>query len=232
MTAGSQPSGQGAAPSFPFLTNDDFESACRAFMDRVHVAGSLTSGWSSVRMQEHGPILMISQCLDSPCNSLPDDALAQQGGIEDQDLELETCEEDPEVLFRTSDKPERLQVDYDIVLSPTYQVPVLYFVLRRMGKPLGLNEVYNHLVPSQYRKSIQGVGIMGGISFGYHPVSGTPAFFVHPCNTAEAMKDIASGGSVSLDAYLIMWLGLVGSCVRLQLPSELFAIAGIPKLNG
>ncbi|KAL4797361.1 hypothetical protein BDV19DRAFT_61735 [Aspergillus venezuelensis] len=234
MAADSQSSGQDTLSSFPFLTNDEFKSACRAFLNRVYAAGSLAAGWSSIRFQEHEPVLTISQCFESdPCNPSPDDAYAQLSSAKDDHVsDLEACEEDPECFIRTFDKSGRLQVDYDIVFSPTYQVPVLYFVSQRMGKPLGIDEVYSHLVRDQYRKNIEGVGIMGGISFGYHPVSGTPAFFVHPCNTAEAMKDIASGDSVSLEAYLIVWLGLVGSCVRLQPPSELFATTGIPKLSG
>ncbi|KAL4783483.1 hypothetical protein BJX76DRAFT_255693 [Aspergillus varians] len=233
MATGSHPSGQDALSSFPFLSNDEFEAACRAFLGRVHVAGMSTLAWSSIRVQGTGPItLKISQSVKT-CKSPHDgDALARPVEAEDiQVSNLESWEEDPEALVRTSNKHAGLQVDYDILLSPTYQVPVLYFVLRGADKPLGMDEVYDYLVPDQYRKDIQGVGIMGAISFGYHPVSGTPAFFVHPCNTADAMRDIASGQGVSPETYLIIWLGLVGNCVRLQLPSELFAIAGIPEIS-
>lgn len=45
------------------------------------------------------------------------------------------------------------------------------------------------------------------------------------------MRDIASEHDVSPETYLIIWLGLIGSCVRLQLPSELFEATGIPKLT-
>ncbi|KAL3470668.1 hypothetical protein BJX99DRAFT_239051 [Aspergillus californicus] len=176
-------------------------------------------------IQGPGPILKISQ-------SLEDETLVQPVDPQDtQDSSLADCEEDQEALVRINNTHYGLQVNYDILLSPTYQVPILFFVLRRMDKPLGMEEVYQHLVPNQYKRNIESVGIMGGISFGYHPVSGIPAFFVHPCNTADAMRDIASGHSLSPEAYLIIWLGLVGNCVRLQLPSELFAISGIPKLK-
>lgn len=59
----------------------------------------------------------------------------------------------------------------------------------------------------------------------------TPAFFVHPCNTADAMRGIASEHDISPEAYLIIWLGLVGSSVRLQLSSDLFKSTGISKPN-
>lgn len=35
-----------------------------------------------------------------------------------------------------------------------------------MDKLLGLDEVYEYLVPNQCRRNIRNMGIMGGISFG------------------------------------------------------------------
>jgi ubiquitin-like-conjugating enzyme ATG10 len=81
-------------------------------------------------------------------------------------------------LIRTDSSP-KLQIDYDIVLSPTYQVPVLYFTLRWQNHqgPLGLDAVYQYVVPEQYRKELKTVGVMGGISFGVGvPSSRTIAF--------------------------------------------------------
>lgn len=72
-----------------------------------------------------------------------------------------------EALVRTNLHP-TLQIDYDVVLSPTYQVPVLYFVLRWHNHqgPVGLDAVYQYVVPEQYKQQLQNVGVMGGISFG------------------------------------------------------------------
>ncbi|KAL4875574.1 hypothetical protein BJY04DRAFT_162002 [Aspergillus karnatakaensis] len=227
MTA-SHPSGQGKLSSFPFLTKAEFMGACHAFLDRIQAAGIERVGWSSIRLQRTGPALRISQSFNKDCPQ--ENALTPHVEIEHAlDSQLETCEEDPEALTRTFESQETLQIDYDILLSPTYQVPVLYFILRRSDKLLGTDEVYSSLVLDHYKKNIQSVGIMGGISFGYHPVSGTPAFFVHPCNTADAMRDIADGHDISPETYLIIWLGLTGNCVRLRLPSELFATAEIPE---
>ncbi|BCS24723.1 ATG3/ATG10 family protein [Aspergillus puulaauensis] len=233
MAVGSHSSEQGALlSSFPFLSNVEFEAACHAFLDRVHVAGMSTVGWSSIQLQGTGPILKISQNIDIGCNTLLDDARTWPADTDDApESQLEAWENDPDALIRTHKISERLQVDYDIFVSPIYQVPVLYLILRRADKPLGIDGVYEYLVPDQYKMNIQGVGIMGGISSGYHPISGTPAFFVHPCNTADAMRDIASGHDINPETYLIIWLGLVGNSVRLQLPSGLFAMAGIPELS-
>ncbi|KAL5332890.1 hypothetical protein BJX70DRAFT_392628 [Aspergillus crustosus] len=227
----SQPSGQDTLSSFPFLTSGEFESACHAFLTRIHAANRSMVGWSSIRFQTTNQTLRISLCFNDRRNCQHCDFTHSVYAENTLDAQLEVCEEDPEALTRTPDTRETLQADYEIIHSPTYQVPVLYFVLRRSELPLGIVDVYNYLVPDQYKSNIQTVGIMGGISFGYHPGSGTPAFFVHPCNTADAMKDIADGHGISPEAYLIIWLGLVGNCVRLQLPKELFATAGIPDFN-
>lgn len=50
-----------------------------------------------------------------------------------------------------------------------------------------------------------------------------PCFWVHPCNSAEAMCDILGGieGEVSPVEYLMLWIGLVGSAVGLSLPKEI-----------
>jgi len=118
-----------------------------------------------------------------------------------------------------------VEVQYSIVLSPTYQVPVLYFFLHNNfpGKPHGVDAVYSFLVPSQYRTQLASIGIMGGISIGHHPVSDRPTYFVHPCNTTNALRDIAGSNEPTIETYLILWLGLVGNCVSLHIPSELLA---------
>jgi len=54
-----------------------------------------------------------------------------------------------------------------------------------------------------------------------HPITDVPCFFIHPCNTAEAMKELLQSRQVSGLEYLQLWVGLVGGCVGLYLPKEL-----------
>ena len=61
------------------------------------------------------------------------------------------------------------RVEYSIVLSPTYQVPVLYFTLHNLPptlSPSSIDTVYDLLVPESFRPSIKQVGVMGVISMG------------------------------------------------------------------
>ena len=54
-----------------------------------------------------------------------------------------------------------------------------------------------------------------------HPITDFPSFFVHPCNTAEAMGELLRARAVGAVEYLLIWLGLVGSCVGLFVPKEI-----------
>ncbi|KAE8163150.1 hypothetical protein BDV40DRAFT_263413 [Aspergillus tamarii] len=41
---------QGVLSAFPLLTSEEFECACRAFLNRIHVLGNLDGvGWPSIR---------------------------------------------------------------------------------------------------------------------------------------------------------------------------------------
>jgi len=58
---------------------------------------------------------------------------------------------------------------------------------------------------------------VGGISAAPHPITDVPAFFIHPCQTKEAME----GLECDIRNYLMAWIGLVGGCVGLWVPSEM-----------
>jgi hypothetical protein len=54
-----------------------------------------------------------------------------------------------------------------------------------------------------------------------HPISDLPAFFIHPCNTAEALEETCQDRSCSPEVYLLVWFGLIGPSVNLYVPSQL-----------
>lgn len=62
---------------------------------------------------------------------------------------------------------------------------------------------------------------MGALSVTDHPVFSTPAYFVHPCRTAEAMKAVNGGGKIQPQEYLLRWMGIIGQSVGLSVPVEL-----------
>jgi ubiquitin-like-conjugating enzyme ATG10 len=130
-------------------------------------------------------------------------------------------------------------VEYDIVYSESYQVPTLFFkILDSWGQvQTKLDVVHQYLIASSAWEAIQAVGILGAISTAVseaaricvltlgskcfmwaqnHPITGTPAFFVHPCQTADAMRSLEFSNR-GID-YLIAWIGLIGSSVGLHVP--------------
>lgn len=51
-------------------------------------------------------------------------------------------------------------------MSPTYQVPVLWFTLTGLplDGPQSMDAVYQYLVPPSSRAEIKDLGVMGGVS--------------------------------------------------------------------
>jgi ubiquitin-like-conjugating enzyme ATG10 len=54
-----------------------------------------------------------------------------------------------------------------------------------------------------------------------HPATNKPVFFIHPCQTAEAMEAIAGNRRLTANEYLLLWLGAFGKCVGLDVPLAL-----------
>ena len=141
--------------------------------------------------------------------------------------ETEITEDDEEALIGSEDAAKQPRIIYDILHSPSYQVPILYLTFKdlqrhagRKGSLPSLDELYDLLIPPAQRPQMQHVGVMGALSMTDHPISNAPAYFVHPCRTAEAMDAVTGGHDVKPEEYLLMWLGMVGPSVGLTVPVE------------
>jgi hypothetical protein len=73
-----------------------------------------------------------------------------------------------EALVRKATHVQMATVDYNICLSASYQVPVLYFSLKNTPETDSptLDALYQHLVPEAFQANLQTVGVMGGITKG------------------------------------------------------------------
>jgi ubiquitin-like-conjugating enzyme ATG10 len=158
---------------FPFLTADEFDYGCRVLCDRFH-AWQISSPDTGLSIQfvhqqvTSDSMLKISRYIENI--GVHDEENVLMHEPEDlQEPQLEDDSElDPEALIRATKPIASLQVDYDIALSPTYQVPVLHFTLRwtnHKGPMFELDAIYQYLVPDEYRRQLKNVGIIGGISF-------------------------------------------------------------------
>jgi ubiquitin-like-conjugating enzyme ATG10 len=154
----------------------------------------------------------------------------------EEEIEDEIEYEDPEALFvptaAAAAAAKRQDLDrvvrYDVVYSPSYQVPVLYltFAEATTGKSTPLpsaEEVYDMLVPRGFKTPMRDVGVMGALSMAEHPITGMPVYFVHPCRTQEALAPLLEDSSQKARSepeleYLLLWFGVIGASVGLSVP--------------
>jgi len=158
--------------------------------------------------------------------------VVHNGEIHNSEDEVEIEDEDPEALFvpmvaSKTQEPDRV-VRYDVVYSPSYQVPVLYltFANASTSKSIPLSsadEIYEMLVPQNFKAPMRDVGVIGALSMAEHAITGMPAYFVHPCRTQEALAPLLrdashKAGSEPEVEYLLLWFGVIGASVGLSVP--------------
>lgn len=82
--------------------------------------------------------------------------------VESEETELD--EEDDEVAEVVSSS--RAVIQYDVVLSPSYRVPVLYFSISdsQHRYPPTMETLYSHVIPPAFRAQAEHVGVIGGIT--------------------------------------------------------------------
>lgn len=202
--------------AFPSITEVEFTQACKDL--EVQCDGNLQDcEWTDIRWT--GQYLRIRQRRATPTNEHGSrhPAVDESDTIEDNDLEAVCRIHHQDALAG--------MVDFSIALSPSYQVPVLWFRLSTQTPTdvEAIDRVYSLLVPPATRASLRHVGVLGGISIADHPVSGLPAFFFHPCRTQEVMESLQPTGSMTPVEYLLLWFGVIGAAAGLSIPSAVAA---------
>ncbi|GMK53596.1 hypothetical protein CspeluHIS016_0101820 [Cutaneotrichosporon spelunceum] len=146
-----------------------------------------------------------------------------RGGEEEEMLE----EEDAAV---TAPPPRRLEVEYSVVWSASYRVPMLCFrAWDESGTPAPLATVAAHLlrasIPTDTEPSSRTDALLLPaapfplIQASEHPVTGSTVWSVHPCEVRNAVQEIvaAEGGGGDGLRWLEAWLMLSDSVVDLTL---------------
>lgn len=144
---------------FPHLSEPEFEQGCAFLLERFRQCEQKQEAWISVEtICQHGlKYLRITRALH--CTN---DALQ---GCEDGDgLDELDDDGDDEVILKGV-APQAV-IYYDILLSPTYRVPVLYI---RISDPLlrfppTMATLYEHLIPPHFKPETENVGIIGAIT--------------------------------------------------------------------
>ncbi|OWY48047.1 hypothetical protein AALT_g7701 [Alternaria alternata] len=201
--------------AFPHLGDADFERACDGLQRRFQLKGSAQEDWLSVeKIHRNGTVyLNITTHLPRPAG-IP--------AVQDRDAtEVDEVVEHDEEALDTTVVPQPV-VDYDVVLSQVYRVPVLYISIRdpQHRYPPTMTTLYEHLVPLQFKAQTENVGVIGGITITDHPATNRPVFFIHPCQTAGVME-ASLDRNVTADEYLMIWIGAMGKAVGLDVPLQL-----------
>lgn len=151
--------------SFPYLTQREFATAakhlcellshCSDLEHRLWLLGNRTT-YISIRREAP-----IHQSTEN--SSAEEDELAMEG---DQ-------ENDSECIVRKVSPTKLAIIEYHIVLSPVYCVPVLYFNMAIDSTPASLDDVYQYLVRQSdlsrdvsWEETLRAVGVHGAISQG------------------------------------------------------------------
>ncbi|RUS31011.1 autophagocytosis associated protein [Jimgerdemannia flammicorona] len=243
------PPAQTPLQHYPYLTRQEFDLAARGFLEQAST-GAPEDGWAWVvptqvaldftrggveRSRVYGYLASkrtLAMLGGHPTSGEVTDVSLTQAADFDDDDDFGVIEEEDasSVVPQTHplDKfavqnPAILIVDYHIVYSSSYQVPVLYFnAFYSDGTPLPLCDLYAHLVPTTYHSHLiaaTSISHQGSISQQDHPVLGIPYFYVHPCETStlmtavKAFKGDQQERLVGAEGYLRAWLSLVGGPV-------------------
>ncbi|KAF9692676.1 hypothetical protein EKO04_009671 [Ascochyta lentis] len=199
---------------FPQLTDSEFNGACSALLEMFRLHEHDQDEWAAVdRLSQNETVyLRIIKTLPLHPNA-PDASSETEEG--------ELTEDDDEVA-QTLTSP-AATIHYDVVLSPSYRVPVLYFKIVDIQHryPLTAETLYSCVIPHASRAQAQHVGVLGGVTVTDHPATSQPAFFLHPCRTAEVMEASVGGRDITAYDYLVMWMGALGQYVGLNMPMAL-----------
>jgi len=175
---------------FPFLTDEEFINGCEQL--QVLSDYKLSIGVIPVlRLTRTVPLCEIQRTTtnsaqpDLPLKEGEEEEEEEEGEEEEEKEEEEdddeareedviTDDEERETVMRkdigarmtSSGQPPSLLVIYDVILSPSYRVPVVYIHPRKLaGYSLpSINQLRESIVPASNRSAIEGNGVCGALS--------------------------------------------------------------------
>ncbi|XP_061191966.1 ubiquitin-like-conjugating enzyme ATG10 isoform X1 [Saccostrea echinata] len=190
------------------ISEDEFWDSVIYFLT---LSDKLDRKWTVKEAKDGGKYVMKKE---EELSCINKDSTLGADFYKDQEIE----EEDSSTL-QTDGKLEQIVLTYEfhIVYSQSYNVPVLYFNAHfQNGKLLSLEEIWD-MVPAVYKERLT-QDRWTFISQQEHPLLGRPFYFLHPCHTADLMRNIPA--LTDKRQYIIAWLSAVGPVVGLQLPLE------------
>lgn len=162
--------------AFPYLTAEEFIKAC------AHLQPLLSD---SALLADDSACLRVTRRLDA--------ALAVNAdGQEHVDSHVETPEDhDEEAIVKHSQNASFVTVHYDILLSPSYRVPVVYMTA---SPPLPVSHFFDLVVPHHFRDAMHETGVMGALSM---------TVIVDPVEVVSPADFVLAGSSFDGDAGIL-----------------------------
>lgn len=131
---------------FPYLTADEFVKACNLIQPLLPDSAVLASESACLRITRR---LATASELKADCQ-------------EQLDSSLDAPEDhDEEAIIKISQDDSFVNVHYDILLSPSYRVPVVYMTV---SPALPLSHFFDLVVPHHFRDVMRELGVMGALS--------------------------------------------------------------------
>ncbi|XP_055919202.1 ubiquitin-like-conjugating enzyme ATG10 [Eupeodes corollae] len=131
------------------------------------------------------------------------------------DFDIEELNRDDASTVDADKIEELFEIEYHVVYSTSYQVPVLYFRGSRSdGKPIGLEDAWN-IFQNPSGDSRSRSDMLSTLTQSDHPVLFTPFLGLHPCRTAELLNQMGVSGN-----SILTFLSLMGPFVKLNLKNE------------
>jgi ubiquitin-like-conjugating enzyme ATG10 len=132
--------------AFPYLTVDEFVRACNHTEPLLPGSAVLADDSACLRVTRRLPAALT----------------VNADGQDHIDSEVETPEDhDEEAVSKHSRDDSFVTVHYDILLSPSYRVPVVYMTA---SPPLLVSQFFDLVVPHHFRDAMRDVGVMGALS--------------------------------------------------------------------
>lgn len=201
------------------MTGEDFDVQAIALSEALKhmndIEGPTLLQWRQEPIESSNSVYLVHPVVHratlTPASVGP--GLAQGEIIEEDTSRFE----DESALAPLTESPS-FEWRYSIVFSDTWRVPVLHFTVQDSnGNPCPRDLVLTMLPASSLQEDTWDF-----VSYDEHPITGTPSYFLHPCQTQDVMSLMQKDGGHHMATRLLSWLSLILPAVGHTLPSKIF----------
>jgi ubiquitin-like-conjugating enzyme ATG10 len=201
------------------MTSEDFDAQAIALSEALKYMDDLEDRtlmqWRQEPIESTNRVYLVHPVVLRKTVALPTDitGVAQEDPIEEDTRLFE--DEATESSF--ADSP-TFEWRYSIAFSDTWRVPVLHFTVQDSnGNPCPRDLVLSMLPASSTQEDTWDF-----VSYDEHPITGTPSYFLHPCQTNDILSLMHNDGKTHSSTRLLSWLSLILPAVGHTFPSKVF----------